>query len=528
MNTIHLQTNQHQLIANLRHAFTPYSMLGELLQNARRAQASLIQVTVEENTLTISDDGIGIADLQSLIRIAESGWSEELRARENAFGMGVLSTLYFAQTLSVHSGSQAFSASTSAIIRGEAIEVLSRDWREGTEIRLVGVQPPGESRTLNTWVQRELKKLCEAFPVRVLLNGVEICRPLADPTLRWRETPMGKVLIDLSEHPRYWKCFLQGLPISQTSLVSGSFGRNVVMLRDDVLARLPDRQYLLNEKEDCKRIDEAVKDAYRQVLIDEKARLAGSEFVLLHAAMCLKTKNADLLNDIPLAPREWFRDWTDKPAGYHEPDRFSERKYSGALLSQEEIQDTGVWFIESFLRDKPTAEVYLEAQQARLLEEGGLHADHWLMQMAKFLKPERVRVKCGRMLHEVSYLPLENHAITQVALFETLHVCIVGSGEAFAANAICAGETLYLTPQVSNATRFVSSYVFDDRYDASRRNVDEQAIAEFIAVGGSDTPAGLIGALLPDSVRYAQQPKLAGTTIRLVFNGEGFLQEIQA
>ncbi len=97
MGTIRLKTNQHRLISNLRHAFNPQSMLGELLQNARRAGAKHVHITVDDDAITVCDDGSGIADLQSLIHIAESGWDPELQARENAFGMGVLSTLYFSE-----------------------------------------------------------------------------------------------------------------------------------------------------------------------------------------------------------------------------------------------------------------------------------------------------------------------------------------------------------------------------------------------------------------------------------------------
>ncbi|EOB12580.1 hypothetical protein NBO_403g0002 [Nosema bombycis CQ1] len=142
MGTIRLKTNQHRLISNLRHAFNPQSMLGELLQNARRAGAKNVHITVDNDTVTVCDDGSGIADLQSLIHIAESGWDPELQARENAFGMGVLSTLYFSRRLSVHSGTQAFSASTATIIRGDGIEVYAEKPRIGTEIRLDGVQSP--------------------------------------------------------------------------------------------------------------------------------------------------------------------------------------------------------------------------------------------------------------------------------------------------------------------------------------------------------------------------------------------------
>jgi len=212
MRTIALKTNQHRLIANLRHAFTPRSMLGELLQNARRAKAKRIDVTVDGDTLTIGDDGCGIADLQTLIFIAESGWDEPTKSRENAFGLGVLSTLYFSKTLSVHSGEQAFEAETAAIINGDAITVQSKPSRVGTEIRLTGVQSPEPSMRLRVWVVKELERLCQAFPVAVFCNGVEIARPFADKTLPWRKTKMGKVLIDLKASPRQWCAFLQGLP----------------------------------------------------------------------------------------------------------------------------------------------------------------------------------------------------------------------------------------------------------------------------------------------------------------------------
>ncbi|WP_269495562.1 hypothetical protein [Castellaniella sp. S9] len=276
MSTIRLKTNQHKLIANLRHAFNQASMLGELLQNARRAQASHIQITVEGDTLIVRDDGVGIADLQTLIFIAESGWDKDLQARENAFGLGVLSTLYFAQHLSVHSIDQAFNAATEAIMRGDAVLVYPESPRVGTEIRLDGVQSPDAGINLPEWVGRKLNRLCKAFPVPVFLNGTEIDRPLADPSLSWRQTNMGEVLIDLRASRMQWGCFLQGLPIGERPMYSK---HQIILLPDDTLAKLPDRQYLLNEAQDHKRIQTAVDLAYREALIEAKQRLAAREFI---------------------------------------------------------------------------------------------------------------------------------------------------------------------------------------------------------------------------------------------------------
>lgn len=184
MHTIRLQTNQHRLIANLRHAFNQRSMLGELLQNARRARASEIRITVDQSSLAIHDNGSGIADLQSLIFIAESGWEEPLKSNENAFGMGALSTLYFAEHLSVHSRDGMFNARTADILAGAPIAIVPTNaYLQGTMIRLDGIQPPHPSDRLHDWVAWELKRLCEAFPVPVWLNGTEI--PARSRLRRW-------------------------------------------------------------------------------------------------------------------------------------------------------------------------------------------------------------------------------------------------------------------------------------------------------------------------------------------------------
>jgi hypothetical protein len=66
--------------------------LNELLQNARRAGASTIRMTLSSNRqLTIADDGNGIANPQTLLTLGESDWSEETKQQEAPAGMGFFS-----------------------------------------------------------------------------------------------------------------------------------------------------------------------------------------------------------------------------------------------------------------------------------------------------------------------------------------------------------------------------------------------------------------------------------------------------
>lgn len=515
MTTIHLQTNQHQLIANLRHAFTIGSMLGELLQNARRAQASRIDVTAEGSTLTVSDDGTGIADLQTLIHIAESGWDEELKARENAFGMGVLSTLYFAQQLSVHSRDRQFSSPTVAIIRGEAIQVLTASSRTGTEIRLDGVRSSQAGQDLAEWVGRELTRLCEAFPVPVVFNGMQVARPLMSPALQWRQTAMGKVLLDLSASRLQWRCFLQGLPIGRSDF----YGKHqVVLLPDETLARLPDRQVLLNETEDRQRIQSAVDLAYREALIEAKAHLAASEFIEHYAQTCLDSSNADLLNDVPFVPRAWFRNWAFEPAGFT---HHWERQHASGLVARESLEELGAWRIESDWDEAHAAEVYLEAAQAFLLEQHDLDPGHWLHALVRTVTPDQILVRTGTTLYRDSSPWLADFEV-ELVLVETLHVLLEGGPE-HAVQAVRKDHTLYLTREAGGRTEFVSDYIFDDRYDENREDEDAQIIVTFIAVGCSDAPDRVLAALLPSFLRLQAQPKLANASICLSFDADGKL-----
>jgi len=525
MTTIRLQTNQNRLIATLRHAFTQASMLGELLQNARRAKARHIHINAEGDTLTISDDGEGIANLQSLICIAESGWDEELKARENPFGIGVLSTLYFARSLCVHSLDKAFRAATSAIINGDDVEVIAAPTRVGTEIRLCGVEPPLAGFTLEDWVSTQLARLCEAFPVRVTFNGRELDRPLAQSGLAWRDTEVGRVLIDLEGDPFEYSCYLQGLPIAAHSDWPR---RQIVMLHDDIIARPPDRRHLLHEEEDGKRIKAAVAVAFRQALIEAKTRLPGPEFVILYAGKCLASLNADLLNDISFAPRGWFRDWNNDPPGFRTPhDRYWARHQAEGIASQAALQEAGVWSIDADgWEDAPTAEVYLAARQAFLLEEHRLDDNHWLMEIVRFVDPAQIEIHCGDILHSDHSLPLNGDFIG-LTLVKTLTASHDSDSHEYPVAAIRKQGMLYVTPHAQGVTRLISDYVFDERYDEGREYEDAQAIATLIAFGCSDSPARAIEELLPSSWRHTKQPKLAGAVVCLRFDDEGKLDSVR-
>lgn len=74
---------------------TAFDVICELFQNARRAGALAVAVTLvttaDASYLTITDDGHGIVDPASIVTLGRSGWSDETRRAEDPAGMGVFS-----------------------------------------------------------------------------------------------------------------------------------------------------------------------------------------------------------------------------------------------------------------------------------------------------------------------------------------------------------------------------------------------------------------------------------------------------
>jgi len=93
-------------------------------------------------------------------------------------------------------------------------------------------------------------------------------------------------------------------------------------------------------------------------------------------------------------------------------------------------------------------------------------------------------------------------------------------------DAIRHDGVLYLTTQADAPTELVSDYIFNDDYEESAEDDDAERIRTFIAIACEDSPAKVLEALLPYSLRYAGQSKLANAKVQLTFDSEGKLNSV--
>ncbi|HEX7855008.1 MAG TPA: ATP-binding protein [Sphingobium sp.] len=153
-------------------------VLAELIQNARRADASRVtlQTTEAEHgvELSICDDGIGIADPAVLLALGKSGWDDTIARREDPAGMGVFSLAGRHVTIR----SRTRTAKT-----GWQITVAAHAWEDGTPIPVAPCDQPTGTEILlaldKTWtnaLDAAARSAARHCPIPVYLNGEELKR----------------------------------------------------------------------------------------------------------------------------------------------------------------------------------------------------------------------------------------------------------------------------------------------------------------------------------------------------------------
>jgi len=145
------------------------SVFVELIQNARRAGATSIEVTIEESgsgqagcTVTIHDNGQGIADFQELLTLGGSGWPDDTQAREDPAGMGFFSLCR--SQVEVASGHQWAKISPAVFSGKEVAEVQpTSEFIAGTRLRF-------NRNSSKQSLEAALRRATEFCPVTVALG----------------------------------------------------------------------------------------------------------------------------------------------------------------------------------------------------------------------------------------------------------------------------------------------------------------------------------------------------------------------
>ncbi|MEZ9319119.1 ATP-binding protein [Vibrio sp. 10N.222.49.E4] len=391
-NSVQIKINENNFLSNLGAIFSNTGkVINELIQNASRANATTISFTTSvENgraCLTILDDGSGIADMQKLLSIAESGWSSDVD-KCNPYGMGFLSTLFACEHIKIQSQHQMLSSSTEAILSGESIVIEDSLRGNGTLIELEGISDALFGYLTSSKYDREVDRIGEGYDIDVVLNGVLMFKNHSRTTLESstqyieHKFEYGSIYFDTKHNGLSWLAYLQGALISSTNAVTSSNQLNphhIVHLNDDVKARMPDRAELLDAETVKQSIRTSVQTLMMQFLQKELKRL-GQSFAF-DRLLWRKAVNyaPQVLNNVDYLTKSEIGDTKSYELGLAGYDGV-EHSQLEQPISRAEVESSLLFALPEHESEEDTINInYLKhLRNVLFVNVCGLHADHWI------------------------------------------------------------------------------------------------------------------------------------------------------
>jgi len=567
-----LRVNQEKLVQNLRFSSTnATTVLGEALQNSRRAGATKVEIDFvpETKTLTVRDDGCGIGDYQTLFTLAESGWDAETIENEMPFGLGFLSALFSCQKLEVESKGGRVSMPTAEILAFKPVKVTpwvccpaesrfdgdvcgcgsenvqgpdaegvydclecgifftaesigNRCWGGVTTVRLGGFKPDASQ------VASCLSELAKGFPIPVIFNGNALQRPWAlDSGRAFIDTRIGKVHLKEFGSGESWtnsvqelQICLQGLPIYRTKgYWRGDSMVNIVHLDSRQFhARLPDRDKLIDEEDVVKQVKSVVQKEAIAKIMALKETLSPAEFAEGYETLKLWDCLA-LLNDVPVIPKgvlAYLQHYPIKegcspvnlePAG---------------LVTREDVETGKVTVAELEDIDETGAVPWMFAWHKDMrVYDNPLDKGHWLFRHLVDFTKQAVQVE---MVGETHRAYFNGQWVCGDAAFCEKYRLAFGDDfvDIQGDSMYWEDRGLFIVPKGDASgcvVRQASSY-FDehDNFNESVKDEDEWAFEKFVVANTSTNPAKALQRLLPS---FAGCPKVFGKCFTLALDGEG-------
>ena len=514
---IQVRINEEGALRNQRYAFTDrFTLVSELLQNARRAGATCIEIRYDSATqvLHVYDDGCGLDDFQKLLSFHESGWDTATSIEERPFGVGFSKCLYAATRCIVASGRQRVDIDTAAALAKATIEVeqtAETDAVAGTRIELHGVDLPDLGTRIET--------LCLGFPVEVLFNGQALTRRFAQSHLVMAPSPMGQVHLTGTrdgQHTHDTMVFLQGFCVLKPTWCSSDRVNVVHLDSRQFMARLPDRDKLIDEDVQRTRIDAELKACWRAMLEIAKSQLSPERFVGTYYAVMRAWGQLELLNDLDVLPAEVC----DAIVDYPTQDNSGQREYVQPVTtapSRDAIEGGAVTLVTlDWVNDDNAARWMLARAKGYLVFDWvGLHADHWAQRHVRFLEDEPVQVES---VSEQGRTVLEGRWVwPNVILCEAVRIRVGDAVAEITDAGVCHEGDLYIPAgECSGApVRQLSSFTDEhDQFLDSDLDADRDALADLIRRLRSVDPVQTLDSLLQD-LRLGNYPLLHGKTFQL-------------
>ena len=543
---------------------TKETVLKELLQNARRAGATSIDLCINLDTkrLTITDNGQGIMQVEDILVKGASSWDQETKDAENPFGMGFLSAVFAAESVNIHSSFGYCTLTKESVMANADIQFFtqqtSASYGYTTRIELLGFH----LATKYDAVMDMMAYLTQGFPIPVNLyvfNG----RPLpfskiyegqeslsslhkgvnagARPRSVIKETEFGTIFLDdildysfsSFESLRNWRLhvYLQGLPISLNNAPwrSSREPRCIVHLADNVKARRPDRAIVHNAEDIATALDKEVRTMRLEGLTAAKAELSPEEFIR-YVDLARKLRAVNVYDDVPMLSGQWISSVTGDPLGND-----SNCSLTGEDITQEEALSGevqlysmhGLYGDDVYQRGSEKY-CFFRAVDARILDMDEVSENHWVRKPGLVKDVEGVEITgVIQETHRITFCTTEGDTIS-VVVCTGVELTAIFTDEDLEAETVRVEEivweygsdTLYVP--MNKVRQKDLCYYCCNSGDSEVTDRDSDSLHEILMALTANTPAEGVQRLLPEFPRDI----VAGKTFSITFDARGKLESV--
>ncbi len=506
MKEVAMKVNQANLVKSLKFSFTnKTTVLGELMQNARRANATQVvfEFAPETKILRVTDDGCGIDSIETLLTVAESGWDADVVAQEHPFGIGFLSALFACRHMTVVSKSGRISVNTDDVLSFKPVIVSPvTDWDGITAITMLGVDLEIEQ------IESMLNQLAQGFPIPVEFNGTSLDRKCAlDSGLHFVDTEIGAVYLDGVDNSnstvRDFEVYLQGLPVYKSYSNHRVSMKHVIHLDSSrFYARLPDRDKLIDEKEVIALVRTVLAQEMEKHFTLFKTTAPADVFVLFYDTL-KHWKLLSLLNDVPVVPREVLHEYDDYPVC--DTEVYSDfTRHPDKALTRSEVESREVVNFNDDMQNEGSALHMFAWKRESLIYNDGLDNAHWIYPMIRYLDDEELTTELVNASHGALF---EGEWTTVYVHFCDAYRIQIGNDVVeIADSAFYHGEDqsgLAVVPK-GDASGYIlkqiSSYKSEyDEFQESTHESDVYAFSSFTVANTASDPADAMKKLIPSS-----------------------------
>jgi len=534
MKQVAMKVNQSNLVKSLKFSFTNKStVLGELMQNARRAGATSVnfEFAPETKILRVNDDGCGIDSIETLLTVAESGWDADVVAQEHPFGIGFLSALFACRHITVVSKSGRISVNTDDVLSFKPVNITPvPEWDNVTTITMVAVD-----LELGR-IEHELKRLASAFPIPVIFNGESLARPHAtDSGLEFVNTEIGSVCLagfdKPDQHNKNYVMYLQGLPIYKSSSYGsfGSPGYHVIHLDSSkFFGRLPDRDELVDKQDVLKQVEAVLRSNVEKRLVEMKSSLSALDFVAYYDIIN-DWNLLSLLNDVPVIPRQVLREITDYPNCNDENFGGYECRLENPVHRDEILFGRPVVSFDEYMQDEGSAlSMYVYMNEFYIYyhcSSNKLDSEHWLHAHIRNLNGEKVSIELINESHSAYFSG--QWACLDAVFCDAYRIHVGNDFVEIDDDSMFDGEKAIVPKKDGSGSVLCQSNSFRDEYDfqQSAYEADEFDFSQFVVANTSSDIAEALKRLLPN---FGGCPSLYGNSFVITLDEKGCVASVTA